>query len=116
MNNIPKAKVGIVAVSRDCFPASLAINRRKALMDAMDQAGFEYAKPDGTFYMFVKTPMEDDKEFVKLAKEKYQILCSSGAAFDCPGYVRFAYCVSYDMIVRATPNIIALGKELGMTK
>ena len=34
MNNIPKAKVGIVAVSRDCFPASLAINRRKALMDA----------------------------------------------------------------------------------
>ena len=33
-NNIPKAKVGIVAVSRDCFPASLAINRRKALIDA----------------------------------------------------------------------------------
>ena len=32
--NIPKAKVGIVAVSRDCFPASLAINRRKALIDA----------------------------------------------------------------------------------
>ena len=32
--NIPKAKVGIVAVSRDCFPASLAVNRRKALIDA----------------------------------------------------------------------------------
>ena len=104
----------------DCLDITTDIEayakNRKALMDAMDQAGFEYAKPDGTFYMFVKTPMEDDKEFVKLAKEKYQILCSSGAAFDCPGYVRFAYCVSYDMIVRATPNIIALGKELGMTK
>ena len=34
MNNIPKVKVGIVAVSRDCFPESLSVNRRKALVDA----------------------------------------------------------------------------------
>lgn len=34
MNNLPKVKIGIVAVSRDCFPASLAINRRKALVEA----------------------------------------------------------------------------------
>ncbi len=34
MNNIPQVKVGIVAVSRDCFPESLSVNRRKALIDA----------------------------------------------------------------------------------
>ena len=34
MNNIPKIKAGIVAVSRDCFPESLSVNRRKALVDA----------------------------------------------------------------------------------
>ncbi|MBE5879255.1 MAG: fucose isomerase [Lachnospiraceae bacterium] len=34
MNNIPKAKIGIVAVSRDCFPESLSVNRRKALIKA----------------------------------------------------------------------------------
>jgi len=85
---------------------------RKALMDAMDRAGFEYVKPEGTFYMFVKTPMEDDTEFVTIAKETQHVLCSAGSAFDCPGYVRFAYCVPYDMIIRATPHIIALGKEL----
>ena len=34
MNNIPQIKVGIVAVSRDCFPIELSINRRKALVDA----------------------------------------------------------------------------------
>ena len=34
MNNIPKVKVGIVAVSRDCFPEPLSVNRRKALVDA----------------------------------------------------------------------------------
>ena len=34
MNNLPQVKIGIVGVSRDCFPASLTINRRKALVDA----------------------------------------------------------------------------------
>ena len=34
MNNLPKVKVGIVAVSRDCFPESLSVNRRKALIEA----------------------------------------------------------------------------------
>ena len=38
MNNIPKVKIGIVAVSRDCFPASLAVNRRKALVEAYNKA------------------------------------------------------------------------------
>ena len=34
MNNIPEVKIGVVAVSRDCFPESLSVNRRKALMEA----------------------------------------------------------------------------------
>ena len=87
---------------------------RKALMDALDAAGLEYAEPKGTFYMFVKTPVEDDNEFVAKAKEEFHVLCSSGAAFDCPGYVRFAYCVDHDMIVRATPAIKALGHAYGL--
>ena len=87
---------------------------RKALMDAMDAAGFEYVVPKGTFYMFVKTPIEDDKAFVTKAKDEFHVLCSSGAAFDCPGWVRFAFCVDYDMIVRATPHIIAVGHAYGL--
>ena len=87
---------------------------RKALMDAMDAAGFEYVVPKGTFYMFVKTPVDDDKEFVSKAKDEFHVLCSSGAAFDCPGWVRFAFCVDYDMIVHATPHIIAVGHAYGL--
>ena len=34
MNNMPEVKIGIVAVSRDCFPESLSVNRRKALVEA----------------------------------------------------------------------------------
>ena len=36
MNNIPEVKIGVVAVSRDCFPESLSVDRRKALMDAFE--------------------------------------------------------------------------------
>ena len=43
MNNIPKVKVGIVAVSRDCFPESLSVNRRKALVEAYQK---EYSAED----------------------------------------------------------------------
>lgn len=42
MNNLPQVKVGIVAVSRDCFPESLSVNRRKALVKAYaDKYGME---------------------------------------------------------------------------
>ena len=34
MSNLPEVKIGVVAVSRDCFPESLSVNRRKALMKA----------------------------------------------------------------------------------
>ena len=43
MKNIPQIKVGIVAVSRDCFPESLSVNRRKALVAAYEKA---YGKGD----------------------------------------------------------------------
>lgn len=35
MSNMPELKIGVVAVSRDCFPESLSVNRRKALIDAL---------------------------------------------------------------------------------
>ncbi len=43
MNNIPKIKLGVVAVSRDCFPESLSVNRRKALIEAYES---KYGKGD----------------------------------------------------------------------
>ena len=86
---------------------------RKLLMEVMDEAGFEYVKPQGTFYMFVKTPC-DDREFVEYAKNKYRLLTSAGAAFDCPGYVRIAYCVPYDRIERARPFFKQLGADYGL--
>ena len=55
MNNIPQVKIGIVAVSRDCFPESLSVNRRKALVDA-------YTKKYGKDYTALVMKGIDNKE------------------------------------------------------
>ena len=87
---------------------------REILMDVLDEAGFEYVKPQGTFYLFMKTPIEDDKAFVAKAKDEYQLLLSGGYAFDCPGWLRIAFCVPYDRIERSRSRFIALGHEFGL--
>ncbi|MBR6349553.1 MAG: pyridoxal phosphate-dependent aminotransferase [Lachnospiraceae bacterium] len=87
---------------------------RQLLVSILHEAGFEVANPQGAFYVFVKTPIPDDKEFVAYAKDNYRIIISSGAAFDCPGYIRMAYCVEYAMIEKAKDSIIKLGKDYGL--
>ncbi len=73
---------------------------RKALIEIMDENGFQYVYPEGAFYLLVKAPNGDDKEFCKMAK-KYNILFVPGTSFAAPGYVRIAYCVSHEMIERS---------------
>ena len=87
---------------------------RETLYDGLTALGFECIKPEGAFYMFVKTPV-DDGVFADLAK-KYNILVVPGSAFACPGFVRIAYCVSYDTIINSLPKFKELATELGLCK
>ena len=80
---------------------------RERLYSALIEYGYECVKPEGAFYMFLKTPTEDDKEFVNKAKE-HRILVTAGSGFGCPGYVRLAYCVSPNTIEGALPGFKAL--------
>ena len=84
---------------------------RKLLESSLSEYGFEFVKPQGAFYMFIKAPNGDDKEFCAKAK-KHRILIVPGSSFGCPGYARLAYCVDYDMIKRSLPEFAALSKEL----
>ena len=86
---------------------------REALYDGLKACGFQCIKPQGAFYLFVKAPIEDEKEFVEQAK-KYHILMVPGSSFACPGYVRIAYCVAYDTIVRSLPYFRKLAAEYGL--
>ncbi|MCI2063028.1 MAG: pyridoxal phosphate-dependent aminotransferase [Eubacteriaceae bacterium] len=75
---------------------------RDTLMDGLAAIGYDFAKPQGAFYLFIKTPLADDNAFCDLAAE-HHILMAPGSAFGCPGYARISYCVAYDTIVRSMP-------------
>lgn len=83
---------------------------RKALYDGLTALGLECVKPEGAFYLFVKSPVPDEKEFVNAGK-KYNILMVPGSSFACPGYVRLAYCVSYESIQNSMPAFGKLMEE-----
>ncbi|MFW5629673.1 MAG: pyridoxal phosphate-dependent aminotransferase [Acetivibrio ethanolgignens] len=83
---------------------------RELLYHELTEIGYEMVKPEGAFYLFVKALEEDDKAFCQRAK-KYNLLLVPGSSFACPGYVRLAYCVDYDMIVRSLPAFKKLAAE-----
>ena len=75
---------------------------RRALYEGLTAAGYEVAKPDGAFYLFVKAPGGDAMAFSEKAKTK-DLLVVPGDGFGCPGYFRLCYCVSYEMIQKSLP-------------
>ena len=97
-----------------CLNAKVNIDAYKAnrdiLYDNLTAYGFECVKPDGAFYLFVKTPEEDAYRFFEKAKS-YELLLVPCDDFGVSGYVRIAYCTDYDMIVRSLPAFKALASE-----
>lgn len=83
---------------------------RNTLYEGLTKLGFSCVKPDGAFYLFMKSPMEDEKAFCEIAK-KYHILIVPGSGFGCPGYVRIAYCVAYETILNSLPAFEKLAAE-----
>lgn len=65
---------------------------KNILYKALVEMGYECVEPKGTFYMFPKCPIADDKEFCRKAKD-FRLIIVPGSNFACPGYFRIAYCV-----------------------
>lgn len=86
---------------------------RLTLYNGLKECGFQCIKPEGAFYLFVKSPVPDEKEFCEAGK-KYNILMVPGSSFACPGYVRLAYCVSHETIVHSLPEFRKLAAEYGL--
>ena len=83
---------------------------RRTLYDGLTSMGYECAKPDGAFYLFIKAPGGDANAFSEKAKKK-DLLVVPGDGFGCPGYFRVCYCVSLDLIERSLPIFKALIEE-----
>lgn len=104
------------AVKR-CLDAKVNVDaydaNRKLLYKGLTDCGFTCVRPDGAFYMWVKSPVPNDKEFVNTAK-KYNLLLVPGSSFAGPGYVRLAYCVSPEMIRNSLPAFQKLAAEYNL--
>lgn len=79
--------------------SSIYARRREVFCRVLDEAGFEYVKPKGAFYLFPKTPI-DDVEFCTILQEE-KILAVPGRGFGAPGYIRLAFCIDEDVIARS---------------
>ena len=86
-------------------------DNRTLLYNALTEMGYECAKPDGAFYLFVKAPGGDAVAFSQKAKVEHNLLVVPGDGFGCPGYLRLSYCVSGEMIRRSLPAFRAMMKS-----
>ena len=106
-------------VVKRCIEKGATVNlaaydrNRNRLYDGLKECGFSCIRPEGAFYLFVKSPVEDEKEFCSRASS-HNLLLVPGSSFACPGYVRIAYCVSYEQIERSMPAFRALAREYGL--
>ena len=83
------------------------------LYDELTRDGYQMVKPQGTFYMFPKSPVADERIFTEAAK-KYHILIVPGFTFACPGYFRLAFCVSEKTVDGSLEGFRSLAKDFGM--
>ena len=77
--------------------------KRDLLSNALTSMGYQLVKPEGAFYLFPRTPVEDDVAFVT-ALQKENILTVPGTGFGGPGHFRIAYCVSDQVIEKSLPG------------
>ncbi len=83
---------------------------RRLLTEKLSEFGFEMIRPQGAFYLFIKSPSEDANEFCERAKS-YEILIVPSDDFGITGYARLSYCVNTEQIERALPAFEALAKS-----
>jgi aspartate aminotransferase len=112
--NAPALMQRLVTNLQRCSVDSEIYRRKRDLFyDKLTELGFVMVKPGGGFYLFPKSPIEDEMEFIRMA-QKYRILLVPGSGFGAPGYFRIAYCVDDDMIERSLPLWEKLAKEAGL--
>jgi aspartate aminotransferase len=91
--------------------AGIYRRKRDLLYDGLLQAGYEVTKPEGAFYLFPRSPVEDDVAFVRTLQEK-RILTVPGSGFGGPGYFRVAYCVDDRTILGSLEGFAAARREV----
>ena len=94
----------------DTADISVYEKNRSILYNALTDIGYTVIKPDGAFYMFVKSLEEDANKFYERAK-KFELLLVPADSFGCEGFVRISYCVDTELIEKSLPAFKALYED-----
>ena len=86
-----------------CVDVAIYQARRDLLCQGLAEAGYEFIRPQGAFYLFPKSPIADDVAFVRLLQEE-NVLVVPGSGFGAPGYFRICYCVDEKIIKKSIPS------------
>jgi len=109
--NAPALIQRVVAELQDAVvDYSIYARRRELFCAVLEEAGYEFIKPKGAFYLFPKTPIDDDVAFCSLL-QKQKILAVPGRGFGAPGYFRLAFCIDEDYIARSAAGFKAARAE-----
>jgi len=90
------------------------VRKRDLLYNSLVEMGYSMVKPTGAFYMFPRTPIVDDADFVK-ELQKYNVLVVPGKGFGAPGYFRISYCVEDRVISGSLPGFRSAAKKFGLS-
>lgn len=85
-------------------------HKRDWMVQVLQQMGYQLHAPEGTFYLLVHAPSEDDLAFAELLA-KHDVFVLPGKALEIPGYFRLTLTASVDMISRALPKFQAAIEE-----
>ncbi len=109
--NAPALMQRVVARMQNCCvditPYKL---NRDTLVDGLTEAGFKVVKPEGAFYLFPESPIDDDVAFCREMQE-HLVLVVPGRGFGLPGHFRMAYCVAPEVAERSLPAFAAVGEK-----
>lgn len=112
--NAPALMQRLVAhLQKEQVDLSGYLEKRDLLYAHLTKLGFKMVKPKGAFYMFPRSPLADDLEFVQVAK-KYNILLVPGKGFGLRGYFRLSYSVPRQTVINSLPAFTDLAKEVGL--
>jgi aspartate aminotransferase len=88
--------------------------KRDYLYGVLTEAGYRVFRPEGAFYMFPQSPVEDEMLLVE-ALQRHGVLVVPGRGFGMPGYFRISYCVDQRVLEGAAPGFRAVARELSAT-
>ncbi|MDD3844908.1 MAG: pyridoxal phosphate-dependent aminotransferase [Syntrophorhabdaceae bacterium] len=86
-------------------------SKRDTLYNALMEGGFECVKPEGAFYMFPRSPIADELNFVRMLQQDERIMVVPGRGFGKKGYFRIAYCVPMETILKSAEGFVRIGKR-----